>query len=683
MRNSKFPPIWQGGAGKALVLVGVITLLSLALRTWRLDYQPLWWDEGISIFLAHQDTAAILDDRARDIHPPLYFLVLRTWIQFVGPSAWATRFLSVWFSVLTIPLLYVMGRRLFGHQSGWLAGVILAVAPFHIHHSQETRMYTLVPFLAMLSTYLLARLLTPRPTARPSARAKGTSFDPDSAALHGNQPQDRLFAYAQGKPASSRLWLPYLLSITLALYTHYYAVFIPIFHGVILLILRRRSINLLRQWFAAQFVALLLYLPWIAFAGSRLLSSAAGKVTSEGDPVWAPLAFAARYATTIVVGYDLAVPVVATVWLMILALLGLLIGLRRHRPGMTIALLWLAVPVAGGWALNLWFPFGAFPRLLGFAAPALYLLTGVGLAGLAHRSNWLMLSTGLLTAALLFPAWQRYYTVPRWPDDDYRPLVRYLQTQTRSDDVIICDFPWQTGYLLSYLAGPAPRIFIPSLQKWSYDSDRMDQDLSMLLESHQRLWYPAYQSLGGTRGRNIEAFLTREAYPAEDKWYGHTRLLLYGSAASMSMAETRLEANFADQATLLNYATEHERTGAGDVLPVSLRWQARSRFNKRYKVFVHLLSADHRVVAQRDAEPHAGAFPTTDWPPGATIVDNYGLLLPADLPDGEYVIELGMYDPVTGDRLPVMAGGKMVDDKVQLAEPIRVGIHYRAEDAKQ
>ncbi|MCI0478043.1 MAG: hypothetical protein L0Y55_17505, partial [Anaerolineales bacterium] len=61
-------------------LLAAITLGGFALRVVRLDLQPLWWDEGYSIFFATRDFATMLERTAIDIHPPLYYALLQVWM---------------------------------------------------------------------------------------------------------------------------------------------------------------------------------------------------------------------------------------------------------------------------------------------------------------------------------------------------------------------------------------------------------------------------------------------------------------------------------------------------------------------------------------------------------------------------------------------------------------------------
>jgi hypothetical protein len=70
-----------------------------------------------------------------------------------------------------------------------------------------------------------------------------------------------------------------------------------------------------------------------------------------------------------------------------------------------------------------------------------------------------------------------------------------------------------------------------------------------------------------------------------------------------------------------------------------------------YTVFTHLLDPENQRVAGQDNPPVSGTYPTTLWVPGEIITDPYPIALPADLPPGNYTIEVGFYVAETGLRL--------------------------------
>jgi len=116
-------------------------------------------------------------------------------------------------------------------------------------------------------------------------------------------------------------------------------------------------------------------------------------------------------------------------------------------------------------------------------------------------------------------------------------------------------------------------------------------------------------------------------------------------------------ANFDGQIELLGYDT----TRRPDKLAVTLHWRALQPPAKDYAVFIHLLDATGRIVAQHDGQPQSGAYPTSVWDTGEVVTDEHVLDLPADLPAGGYRLRVGWYLPATGDRLPAVGGGDSVD----------------------
>jgi hypothetical protein len=104
-------------------------------------------------------------------------------------------------------------------------------------------------------------------------------------------------------------------------------------------------------------------------------------------------------------------------------------------------------------------------------------------------------------------------------------------------------------------------------------------------------------------------------------------------------------------------------------LALQLYWQTESPINTRYKVFAQLLSDDDTLIAQSDSFPAAGKRPTTGWLPGEIITDPHSLPLSSDTPPGTYRLIAGMYNPLTGERLPVLDdNGNLLTDAILVAE---------------
>ena len=112
-----------------------------------------------------------------------------------------------------------------------------------------------------------------------------------------------------------------------------------------------------------------------------------------------------------------------------------------------------------------------------------------------------------------------------------------------------------------------------------------------------------------------------------------------------------------------------EEAKPGEPLAVILHWHALAESPKSYVRFAHLLapgdeggqeSTLYPIVAQQDSVPGQGELPTTGWVPGEYLVDRVQLVLPPDLPAGQYRLEVGFYDPITGQRLADTEGRDMI-----------------------
>src|SRR5512139_37342 len=155
-------------------MVIIITFIGGFLRVLLLGTKGMWLDETFSVWLASHSFADMLQWIVRiDQHPPLYYLLLHYWIELNGNSPYYVRLFSVLFGAGTIPIIYLIGKRMSGVVMGLAAAIFLALSPFHLYFAQETRMYTLLTFNAAAAIYALVRLLTDPRSVSPIGRQFG------------------------------------------------------------------------------------------------------------------------------------------------------------------------------------------------------------------------------------------------------------------------------------------------------------------------------------------------------------------------------------------------------------------------------------------------------------------------------------------------------------------------------
>lgn len=646
------------GRGQSFALTA-LTLLALGLRLARLPFQPLWWDEGWSLYFATTDVPNLLRLTAVDIHPPFYYLLLHLWIRLFGPGVVPVRLLSVLIGTATVPFLYLVGRRLLGRSGGLLAAFLLAISPFHIYYSQEVRMYGLVTLLGVAAFYCAVRWV-----------------------------------------ADGRYWalMGYGLAATMALYTQYYAAFLLLGLNLVVALTptlspRGKGVGRggLLAWLGAQAAVVLLYLPWLWYAADKLLTYVQFKVSVEQDLPLGLFTYMGRHLAAFTWGHAEG-PLADRWWLGLLppailapALVPLL--LKRHRPVLRTpypASL-VACCLLCGYGVNLIFPFNPprSERLLLLALPAwLLLFTAMALALWPYRRSLApvpLASCLLLLGSLSSLAF--FYTVPRYPDDDYRPVAARIRALGLPTDAIICIHPWQVGYFESYIpdnaARPAlfltPRQVLPrERQLWADDPALRAADLAALLAKHGRLWLPAHQAMGRVLEDPLEAYLIEHAYPTLSEWHGKNTVLSF--FATGKPVEQPVTARFGEWLTLPGAALSTGPLEAGrGIVAADLTWQLSGQPTDDYTVGLRLVGPTGYVWAQRDVPPGRGrqAFPT--MPVGRPQPDHHGLLVPAGTPPGEYRITLRVYRSRDMAVLPVSfaggSGGEVTLGTVRVVRP--------------
>ncbi|MBI3397549.1 glycosyltransferase family 39 protein [Candidatus Woesebacteria bacterium] len=137
-----------------------VIILGFVLRTISLN-QSFWIDEATSVLTARDMSysSIITKFAPTDFHPPLYYLLLKFWINLGGDGEVFVRLLSVFFGLLTICVVYLIGKNIQNKKTGLVSALLLATSGLHIYYSQEARMYALSTFLVSLSILFFIKII--------------------------------------------------------------------------------------------------------------------------------------------------------------------------------------------------------------------------------------------------------------------------------------------------------------------------------------------------------------------------------------------------------------------------------------------------------------------------------------------------------------------------------------------
>ncbi len=446
-------------------LIIITTLVGGALRVLLLANKGLWMDETLSIWVANHNVASMLQWIANvDQHPPLYYLLLHYWTALRGDSAYTVRFLSALFGTATIPVIYLIGKRLSGVVVGLAAAVLLAVSPFNIRFAQETRMYTLLVFNAAGAIYALVILLT---DAR-STKLIGRQFLEYLRAWFTNRPvepeSDGVFSY---KPETyqtgwkARLfgrhrlpvttietdlaWVGFILFSAATLLTHNTAVLFFIATNIFVLglmlyqrLIKPGSLPALQapsflNWLIAQIGILVLWSPWI-----RSFIQQAGRVFQE---FWLPKPGLSTIVQALKTLVNEAAPgqpsQVILLWILyaVVFCVGLVAFRKKISQFVFLAAL-IVIPFLGELIVSIWQPVFLDQTLIWASIP-LFLLLAAGIAQLRYRLV-IILVLGILGTYNLFSVSDYFRFTQK---DDWSNPAGFIARFVQKDDLILFNAP--------------------------------------------------------------------------------------------------------------------------------------------------------------------------------------------------------------------------------------------------
>ena len=128
------------------------------------------------------------------------------------------------------------------------------------------------------------------------------------------------------------------------------------------------------------------------------------------------------------------------------------------------------------------------------------------------------------------------------------------------------------------------------------------------------------------------------------------------------------DATLGGKIRFLGYSPPSTEAHPGEPVRLTLYWQCLEEMEASYTVFVHLLDEEGQIRGQGDALPQDGQLPTDLWVAGEVVVDSYEVPVAPEAEPGQYTLAMGMYDGVTGIRLPARdeQGASLPDDRVLL-----------------
>lgn len=135
----------------------LILLLGFVLRLRNILNRDFWYDEAFTGIAVKENFWEMIQITINDVHPPLYYILLKIFSYFGDYSVFSIRFFSVILGILGIWSVYLFTKELFNKKAALFAGLITAISPFAIQYSQEGRMYAMLSFFSLTGAYFFFR----------------------------------------------------------------------------------------------------------------------------------------------------------------------------------------------------------------------------------------------------------------------------------------------------------------------------------------------------------------------------------------------------------------------------------------------------------------------------------------------------------------------------------------------
>jgi uncharacterized membrane protein len=168
-----------------------------------------------------------------DVHPPAYQLLMYFVVHHIGKSEFWIRFPSVIFGILAILMIYILGKYIYSAKEGLISAAICSVLWAPLYFSQEARVYSMLFFFSMITTFYWLKILN--------------SFGENS------------------KPKTYWIVL-YILSAICIVYMQYLGLLLIILQGISSLIVLIKSRKSFLNMLMIFVIIAISYLPWLPYA---------------------------------------------------------------------------------------------------------------------------------------------------------------------------------------------------------------------------------------------------------------------------------------------------------------------------------------------------------------------------------------------------------------------------------
>jgi len=409
---------------KEKILLFFLFAACLSLRIFEITQKNLWFDEVFSWHISLNNFYGIIVRTSFDIHPPLYYFVLKIWMNLFGDSVFNLRLLSALFTSAAIFFIYPVSRRVLSPVNSLIVLILYLLSPLNIHYSQEVRMAAMNLFLNAGAVYFIARLI----------------FDKKITVI--------LPGYKQ-LLKDKTVW-SYILFSSAALYTHYFSFFILAAQLIYIIAVNLRSLKNLKPFAVIYSVIFIIYLPWIrdliehisrgqTWRVPQTISSAAGEYVNFLKDLNLGLYY--HYTDPVINKYI----TLSLAFIFITAILIIILKHRQLAPQVKLIILTAAVPLILAGIISIRQKV-EFYRYLSILVPYILLTIVYGLSLIKQKYIMYLLVFCIAVVNFYGITIQNSFN---FKNDDYRGIIRSIEIKSDGNERIYVE-PHYNGWVIDY-----------------------------------------------------------------------------------------------------------------------------------------------------------------------------------------------------------------------------------------
>jgi len=460
-----------------LIIFTVITF-------WTITKSSIWFDEAFGAYLIHFNFLEIARYTATDVHPPLYYWLLKLWSMLFGNTELGLRSMSVLFGAISIVFGYLLTHRLFGKKAARISLIFMVLSPMLIRYSQEARMYTLVTAIALAATYVLT------------------------------------FAINTKKRLP---WIIYGILVSLGMWTHYFSAIVWISHWLWRADIIRRVTKkgkfiktfFSKEWITAHIIAVGLFLPWMPFLAIQM-------VTVQAFGFWIPPVTPStilNFMTNTIYYQDIGnVTGWLAFWVLAVVVLLVLLAFRVYksqndseRQSYRLIITIAFVPMLILFMLSMPPLRSVFiDRYLITSTLGIALFIGATLAfGIKFLSSKWQIAMTILIAGLMVIGITNVYYYGNYNKNSHtssgaRQIVEAAVAKSSDHQPIVAATPWMFYEATFYSTSSHPIYYIAptsypygSLDMLKYNNQHKIKDVTAFTQQNPVVWYIGYIGGGG------------------------------------------------------------------------------------------------------------------------------------------------------------------------------------------